>query len=125
MLRTQWVNFPQMVKDSLERSLLKVIPDFNEIGMLRFFQGSSNLGYQWIERPEIKKAILRAISNPILAMRMKGNPTIFQYLSDVGIKRDSLPDGTKQGFTDDKRTNDRLKPFTSSNMDPIEPFIGE
>jgi hypothetical protein len=102
MLKTRWTDFPQMVKELLERGLLRTIPDFNGVDVLRFLQGSSNIGYQWIERNEIKEAILRTVSHPRFVTRMKGQPelvtAIGQSLGEVGIKWDLLPDGTRKRF---------------------------
>jgi hypothetical protein len=102
MLKTPWADYPQMVKESLERCLLRTVPDFNAVDLLRFLKGSSNIGYQWIERAEIKEATLRTVSRPRFVTSLKEKPelatVIDQYLRAVGINWDLLPDGTRQRF---------------------------
>jgi hypothetical protein len=112
MLRTQWVDFPQMVKESLERNLVKAVAGISDIELSRFLKVSSNIGYQWMERTEVKEAILRVISNPRFMTRMRNNAAlstvIDQYLRDVGVKWDLYPDGTRQRF------NDSVEPLQTS-----------
>jgi hypothetical protein len=84
MLKTRWTDFPQTVKGSLESCLLKTIPDFNAFDLLHFLKGSSNIGYRWTERNEIKETLLRTVSHPRFATSLKEKPelatVIGQYL---------------------------------------------
>lgn len=97
-----WQEIPSNVKQTLEKTLINRLKDFEDIGLSSFLIGSSKMGYQWSDNDLIRPEVFRALERSLAVDRVGVDPSrkvtsIIYGMGKGGFNQKDLPtDFTKK-----------------------------